>query len=162
MTCEATIIEHYKSSTPVDLEELLGDLNITLERSYELHRDISGELEKREDGSFIIRVNASHAKTRQRFTIAHELGHYMLHRMLIGKGVDDNKAYRSESKGNFNNTNIKPRHETEANQFAASLLMPAGQVRAAYEANPSVFHLAQHFSVSEAAMSIRLRSLRLV
>lgn len=164
MTCEVSIIKKFTSSTPVDMEKLLNALNIKLEYSSTLHSSISGELERCKDGSFVIRVNNSHSKNRQRFTIAHELGHYMLHRVLIGNGVDDSKAYRSEAAGNFHNTNIKDWHETEANQFAAGLLMPKNQVIEAFtrEEDKSIAHLAKLFSVSESAMSIRLRSLKLL
>lgn len=45
--------------------------------------------------TFLITVAANDPLTRQRFTLAHELGHYMLHRTLIGDGLDDDRAYRS-------------------------------------------------------------------
>lgn len=161
MNNEAKLIEQFKSSVPVDLDQLLACLGVGLERSSNLDPDISGELERGEHGQFVIRVNASHSLVRQRFTIAHELGHYMLHRVLIGKGVDDNKAYRSDDVGNFYNKNILPEHETQANQFAASLLMPADQVRSVYDRMTSLSEMALHFSVSKSAMDVRLRSLSL-
>lgn len=158
---ELDTIKAFRSHLPVDLEAMIKALGIEYENSYSLHPDISGEIERLNQGKFIIRVNASHANTRQRFTAAHELGHYILHRSLIGEGIDDNKAYRSQSQGKFHNQNITARHETEANQFAAAVLMPTGLVVLERAANSNIAYLASRFGVSQEAMRIRLASLDL-
>lgn len=158
---EKAVIDEYRSHLPVDINGLIENLNVTFEESKDLDSEISGEIERLSSDKFVIRVNARHAETRKRFTAAHELGHYILHRALIGKGVDDNKAYRSEKGGNFHNTNITQRHETEANQFAAVVLMPSNLVRSEFAQNPSVEALAYRFGVSQQAMRIRLSSLNL-
>lgn len=152
------VLEYMKASMPVDLDKLCNDLGIDL--SYvDMIDEISGEVECREDGSFAINVNKRHHPNRQRFTIAHELGHFIHHRSLIGDGIDDNKAYRSVDTGKYYNKNITPYHEREANRFAASLLMPKDKVIKCKKSNISTIKMAEHFKVSQAAMSYRLREL---
>ena len=96
-------------------------------------------------------VNAADAWVRQRFTMAHELGHWLLHRDL----------YRSNS-GRYR---VLPRFaqpasddplEKEANHFAANLLVPARLLRPVR--GVSVPRLAQAFGVSELMMGYRLRN----
>ena len=159
---EVETIKEVMRKFPVDLEHLFRKLKIRYEKSDDLDSSISGEIERISKGSFIIRTNAGHSDQRQRFTAAHELGHYMLHRLLLGVGVDDNKAYRSDLKlGNFTNSNIKKGHETEANRFAAIVLMPSSLVKDEFNKDQNSSNLARTFCVSEQAMSIRLKSLKL-
>ena len=62
--------------------------------------------------------------------MAHELGHYYLHRSLIGDGLDDNVKYRSTSSGTFYNKAVDLQHEKQANSFAAAVLMPEDPIKA--------------------------------
>ncbi len=96
-----------------------------------------------------IRVNRHHSKEKQRFTIAHEFGHYFIHRDT-GIFVDDE------------NSNPEDEREKEANKFAAELLMPTAWVKRDYGATPDPKALANKYKVSEQAMWIRLLELRLV
>ncbi|HMK91417.1 MAG TPA: ImmA/IrrE family metallo-endopeptidase [Thermoleophilia bacterium] len=87
---------------------------------------------------------------RLRFTIAHEIGHFMLHQ---GRAVNERAGARSEGTA---------RYEREADQFAAELLMPEHLVRqAALEVGADPRLLADRFDVSVQAMSVRLRRLGL-
>jgi Zn-dependent peptidase ImmA (M78 family) len=123
---------------------------------------------RRPDGSGVIGVNSEHPKTRQRFTIAHEIGHLLLH----GEEefhIDEKAplALRDE----VSSQAIDPR-EIEANQFAAELLMPDTLVRAsvgaliAAEANitaeDAIERLAREYRVSPLAMTHRLSNLRII
>ncbi|WP_196588042.1 ImmA/IrrE family metallo-endopeptidase [Aliivibrio fischeri] len=153
-----TVLDYMKANMPVDLRKLCNDLDIEL--SYvTMDDDISGEIECRKDGSFAINVNKNHHPNRQRFTIAHELGHFIHHRSLIGDGIDDNKAYRSVNQGKYFNQNISIAHEREANTFAASLLMPKEMVAKCKHEHMSTIDMAEYFKVSQAAMSYRLQGL---
>lgn len=91
--------------------------------------------------------------------MAHELGHYLLHAHLIGEGVDDSVAYRSEPFGEFYNEMISATEETEANQFAARLLMPKSKIIECVGVGDSISELAKKFQVSKQAMNIRLQAL---
>lgn len=145
------VIETHWNSTPVPIDAIIRDIGLPL--SYEAMADnISGYIE-RTDGTYRIVVNANHAPTRQRFTAAHELGHYIYHRDLLGEGVGDNRAYRTEGT-NRPNANIRPIHERQANSFAANVLMP--RHRLTDVAGESTAALAARFNVSQQAMAIRL------
>jgi Zn-dependent peptidase ImmA (M78 family) len=116
---------------------------------------ISGEIrpDPEAPGQFIIRVNRNDSARRQRFTVAHEIGHFLLHRDEIGNGITDDVLYRSS---------LSDRREAQANRMAADLLMPQdlvdewlGNARTLKVDNVIGF-LADKFNVSEAAMKIRL------
>lgn len=104
---------------------------------------------KLDEGRPTILFNAGEAATRRRFTIAHELGHYAL-----GHGPRPR-----DSAAAFNLLN-HDRVETEANRFAAELLMPAAQVRSMLDSGVvALSALANAFGVSEVAMKFRLMNL---
>ncbi|MEO0625256.1 MAG: ImmA/IrrE family metallo-endopeptidase [Pseudomonadota bacterium] len=140
---------------PVDVIRLAEDLGVRVNETF-LDGEISGELVRNSNGGFEINVNASHAPTRQRFTVAHELGHFLQHRDLIGDGLDDDRAYRSTQSGRYFNTRIGPRQETQANQFAASLLMPSHLIERLRNEGLDRREMAARLGVSEHAMAIRL------
>ncbi len=145
------VIAQHWDSTPVPIEAIIRDLGLPL--CYESMADnISGYIE-RQNGSYRIVVNSNHAPTRQRFTAAHELGHYVYHRDLLGEGVGDNRAYRTEGTDRPN-ANIRPIHERQANSFAANVLMPRHRLTSV--GGESTAALAARFGVSPAAMKIRL------
>lgn len=145
------VIAKHWDSTPVPIGAIIAEIGLPL--SYEpLDDNISGYIE-RTDGSYKIVVNSNHARTRQRFTAAHELGHYIFHRDLLGEGVGDNRAYRTEGT-RLANANIRPLHERQANSFAANVLMP--RHRLALLTDETTNMLANMFEVSKEAMRIRL------
>lgn len=145
------VISQHWDSTPVPIDQIISDIGLPL--CYEAMADnISGYIE-RSNGSYRIVVNANHAPTRQRFTAAHELGHYVFHRDLLGEGVGDNRAYRTEGTERPN-ANIRPIHERQANSFAANVLMP--RHRLTDVGHETTQALAERFGVSQEAMRIRL------
>ena len=147
-------IEEFRRFVPVDVVALCKELDIEL--SYEdMSDNLSGQIEKKEDGSYKITVNKNDGLTRQRFTIAHEIGHYTLHRVLIGNGLTENRMYRSVH-GKFNNTSISNFQETEANSFAAYLLMPDEKIDESIKEGLSSPEIAERFVVSKQAMDIKL------
>lgn len=149
----ATIQSHHDSA-PVRLSAIANALGVKVIAT-SLPSGISGEIRPDPDnaGQFIIRVNRNDSARRQRFTVAHEIGHYLLHRNEIGDGITDDVLYRSE---------LSDRREAQANRMAADLLMPQQLVdewldRArALKVDNVVGFLADKFNVSEAAMKIRL------
>jgi len=147
---------------PVRIEGIIRSVGIILEKNADLDDQISGQIEHLGNQKYKISVNKKDHYYRKRFTMAHELGHFLYHSHLIGDGVDDNRAYRSVSLGNFDNPHIGPREETEANQFAASILMPTDAVKNVWAGLKDVERVAKEFQVSKAAMTIRLAGLDLV
>ena len=83
---------------------------------------------------------------RDRFTAAHELGHYFLHSL---QGERPLIAYRRGS----------TRNEWEANWFAASLLMPEAEFREAWRKYGNPISVSRVFEVSEAAARVRAERL---
>jgi len=116
---------------------------------------ISGLIEPDESATsgFRIRINRHEIAERQRFTLAHEIGHFILHRSLIGGGVVDDTMYRSA---------LSSRREVEANKFAAELCMPRNLIeeerakRKHLDGDSLVDEMAKLFKVSRQAMRIRL------
>lgn len=148
------IIEASQSEPPVRLATVAQALGIRL-RASTLPVGISGEIrpDPESPAGFTVRVNRHDAVRRQRFTIAHELSHFLLHRDQIGDGIVDDVLYRSE---------ISDAREAEANRLAADILMPRSLVaewvdRArALGVTDIPKYLAEKFEVSEAAIKIRL------
>lgn len=155
-------IRSFQHSAPVNVEGLIESFGVKLERKAALHPDIAGEIQRLDPNRFRIAANAKDHYYRRRFTMAHELGHFLMHRDLLGDGTDDDRAYRSVDAGNFYNTSITPEHEMEANRFAANLLMPAHLVRRYYyERTSDPVELSKLFQVSSEAMRHRLAGLGL-
>lgn len=103
------------------------------------------------DGKWIMCINSSHNPKRQRFTMAHELGHYILHR---GKNIEfvDTTFFRSDEMDSI---------EYIANEFASRLLMPEDKLRKLIDEDriKNIGELASRFDVSSAAMKYRVISL---
>ncbi len=112
----------------------------------------------------LVFVNASDSVPRQRFSAAHELGHFVLHRdKMYGVSFADIPENIELSKKQSD------QHEREANRFAADLLMPeelcherAEDFKRAYRVwprTPLAYYMAAEFLVSGEAMSYRLKDL---
>jgi Zn-dependent peptidase ImmA (M78 family) len=145
---------------PVPVEQIALNEGVQLVRQ-RFEGDQSGFM-YRHDGHKIIGINSTHSRRRQRFTIAHEIGHLELHQqdLIVDRAI--NYRDRTSALG-------IDQAEIDANAFAASLLMPADLVLQAVKSatgDPSlttrerlVSHLAQLFDVSAEAMSYRLINL---
>lgn len=154
---EAEIVRRFTSSFPVKVGELAKELGLKVTRA-PLPPKISGLIQPIQPSAdapagFEIRVNKYEIPERQRFTVAHEIAHYLLHRDDIGSGVVDSIMYRS---------NLTSRKETEANRLAADIVMPARAVGRELErlggqrTEDVVEELATIFRVSVPAMKVRL------
>lgn len=150
---EAAVVNRYLQQIPVDLDGMAAELGLVVERS-PLEQNIAGKLIRDDTApaGYRIVINSQDAQRRQRFTFAHELAHFMLHRDLVDE-VIDNALYRSPNLGDD--------MERQADRFAAQLLLPAQEVRRAYKADKALARLAERFNVSDSALRIRLRELRL-
>ncbi len=116
------------------------------------------------DSEYSIFVNNSKPENRQHFTLGHELGHYFLHQDILHEGdglIEDKELDGNAILYRLDDT-AYTRIETEANHFAAALLMPSNLVREAWEATTSIEKCAKIFQVSTIAMNIRLTELGFV
>lgn len=120
-----------------------------------LEPDISGMLAKRAGQDAEIYLNASDSLNRQRFSCAHEIGHYV---KRVSSNAQDSWGY-IDRRGPSAAQGIDAA-EIYANQFAAELLMPEQQVRK-YARELSPAGLAIKFDVSVGAMKFRLENLGL-
>ncbi len=143
---------------PVPVENITKKLGLLL-CPLPAEDDISGAI-IRKDGRTVIAVNPAHHSNRQRFTIAHELGHFFLHEHL-GEHVDQNfrVAWRKASASSGVNW-----IEIEANRFAAELLIPTKFLKRDLDSLESidirtVAVLANRYGVSKDAMKFRLTNL---
>jgi len=162
MATVKSIRDQHSTSAPVNIEQMIRDLGIELDKKAPLDPEISGQIELLENDKYKISANRDHHYYRRRFTMAHELAHYILHSDLIGRGLDDNVMYRSTREGNFYNPNVEQSHEIEANKLAAELLVPGKLLRALWdEGERNLEQLAKKFQVSKKAMEIRLKTLGL-
>lgn len=148
------IIRRFQEDYPVKVGRLAKELGLRVLLK-PLPAKISGEIRPSNEtpSGFEININRFEKNTRQRFTIAHEIGHYLLHSHLIGGGITDSVLYRSR---------LSNQIEAEANRTAADILMPKHLVeRVAKDLNlrftdDSVEHFAEALQVSKQAMRIRV------
>jgi predicted transcriptional regulator len=150
------IISEYQKAPPVDVDALARALGIKV-NYIELDEGIYGSLNRHPTwggpSGYVIFINKKDPRVRQRFTLAHEIAHFVLHRDLIDSEVVDRAMYRSD---------LSTAHETQANRLAADILMPGHLLRREFAETKDVAVLARRFDVSMAAMEIRLKSLRLI
>jgi Zn-dependent peptidase ImmA (M78 family) len=151
---------------PVPIHLVAERLDLTMEAAA-LGEKVSGMLVVKGDRG-AIGYNSAHARVRQRFTISHEIAHYLLHAKRTGKAqlfIDRHVAYRRDE----HSAAGVDQEEVEANQLGAALLMPRGLVQQEIRTNDldldddeAISLLAKRFHVSTAAMSNRLANLRML
>lgn len=164
------------TTAPVDVRTIVKKMGILLVEAPNEDGELSGLILRNKE-STLIGVNKNHHENRKRFTIAHELGHYLLHEdkdVFVDK--DENLRSSVHYRKTQNGYCVK---EEEANIFAAELLMPETLVRKDfnmfYEMIKERFSevterhlkiiielLSEQFQVSKQAMEIRIDTLKLV
>lgn len=152
---------------PIDIEKIANKLGLEI-RIEDLGRNVSGVLIIK-DGKGVIGYNPSEnsSNVRRRFTIAHEIGHFLLH-SHNEKIFVDKKAFRTHYR-NSDSSSGEQKLEREANAFAASILMPRDLLLKDLDKIPfdlgdeqdSIKGLADKFQVSSQAMAFRLSNLGL-
>lgn len=156
---------HDLNELPIDVEALARAEGALVVRS-RFDGNVSGMV-FREDGRTVLGVNASTSPRRQRFTVAHELGHIVLH---AGRPLTVDSQVRVNFRDDVS-SRATDDEEIQANAFAAALLMPAGLVRqeflSAQESGGLTREqvtslLARRFDVSAEAMGYRLINLALL
>ncbi len=148
-------LSRYQLQAPVDVVRIAEDhFGIAVWRQ-QLEPGVSGKLmrdpENGGPSGFSILVADDEPHVRQRFTIAHEIAHFVLHRQAVdrmGGEVQDDVFYRS---------GMNTAQEAEANRYAADLLMPSALINNLIILGiTQVDVLAKRLGVSEAALKIRL------
>jgi Zn-dependent peptidase ImmA (M78 family) len=148
------------SRPPVPVEKIAASLGAHV--AYEaFDGEVSGMLYREDGGRALIGVNSTHVSTRQRFTLAHEIAHLVMHK---GDPVFIDRLVRV----NWRDGRPGPK-EIEANAFAAELLMPRTLMNREIDRvlarsrqiapEQLIAKLAETFRVSQEAMGYRLVNL---
>lgn len=153
------LAKHAQHAAPIDVIRMIESEGINLVVD-DMDDDHSGFLLV-ENGAATVAINSEHHPNRQRFTAAHELGHYVLHSQGRDRFFVDKAYFRGPSASAGTET-----QEIEANRFAACLLMPAELLKdyasRARLTDLEVYRLSTAFQVSEQAMTLRLANLGLI
>ncbi|WP_213742069.1 ImmA/IrrE family metallo-endopeptidase [Bradyrhizobium sp. dw_411] len=144
---------HWAKGAPVDVQAIIREAGVEY-KEMPKPSSVSGLIEAY-GGGYRIVVNSDHSLVRRRFTAAHELGHYVYHRDIIGDGIVDDAAYRSERIGQYGGK-IRPEYETQANRFAAIILMPTVLLDQLQAKQTPIPEMARQLQVSVEALRIRL------
>lgn len=150
---ELSAFKDFLDQKPVPLGKIAKALGIDVIVS-SLPPGISGQISNIQ-GKFEIRINRNEARERQRYTLAHELAHFLLHRDQISNGtsITDNRLYRSGAPEQI---------EYEANRLAADLIMPDHLIARdvhrldGFSLEDALEKLASEWQVSKTALEIRL------
>ena len=163
-TAKGLLAELDIQAPPVPVHQLARHRGARIVRVEGDEGDIDGFL-YRDDGKVVIGVNRNQASVRQRFTIAHELGHLLLHESGEPSQVYVDRGFRVRLRSGVSSEGTDL-HEMEANRFAAELLMPLDFLRVDLEgrefdlaADHELRELAKRYGVSTQALAIRLNGL---
>jgi Zn-dependent peptidase ImmA (M78 family) len=143
-------VEKFSKDIGIDIKLMTSDLTAISKRE---NNEISGVMINK-DGLIKIFVHEKDSPTRQRFTIAHELGH-------IYKDVDEGKDLKISSVS-YRMANCEGEafiNEQLINAFASELLMPTEQVKFFVETNYSLYEIANKFGVSYLAMLNKVKTI---
>lgn len=155
------------TKVPIDLPSITKQLNLKVVYSDEIPDTVSGVLDCRNSESPLILINKNKSENHQRFSLAHEIGHYLLHSFDGQLHMDGSMGvfFRSSLEGTTPSPNksYSVKMEREANVFAAELLMPKDLLEKEVNSRSQsidmtlVEELAKIFAVSQIAMAIRIR-----
>lgn len=147
---------------PVPVEKIAKALGAVV-RFSPLDEELSGMIYIK-DGVPVIGVNSLHHPNRQRFTIAHEIGHLVMHRDMISENVHVDKQFRVLMRDSNSSTGSEE-IEVQANRFAAELLIPSSMfdptkiLASDIDDEGPLDELAKKFRVSKQMLEYRIRSL---
>ena len=147
---DKSVVEKYLCKIPVKLGSMAKELGVVVKRSPTIPRNISGKITKLPTGVYEIKINKYESLERQRFTLAHELAHFLLHRTEIDRlgEIADNVLYRSGASETI---------EYEANRLAAQIIIPEEAINECQQAiGKNVDQLAKEFGVSKTVMEVRM------
>jgi Zn-dependent peptidase ImmA (M78 family) len=139
-----------ESIVPIDIREILDLYKIPLKFVEFKDESISGAFEMHPQAIY---VNTDDSFPRKTFTIAHELGHLILH-----EKKEQEVFYRVDI---ARISEEDKQEEQEANWFAASLLMPESVIKKYWSLTKDIEKLAKIFGSSPSAVYYRLKNLGL-
>lgn len=139
-------IEKYNIRCPVNLYYVAHRLDVEIYKTKKLPRQVLGSVKLSDDKIWIITINSNQINPRQRFSIAHEMGHILLDHGEAGYQFIDTIGKQDQL------------YERQADTFATELLMPAVEFKNIYFnhhiTNPA--DIADYFQVSMQTTEIRI------
>jgi len=158
-------LDKYAGQVPFPVAALARDFNLDVYLTGDLEDRQSGMI-KKEDDHYVIYINERHPANRQRFTIAHEIAHFVKHKNLLDAEeehldfiVQPVNGEKVLQRADRLMSEAERKMEWEANSIAAEILMPAQQFRIAFEHANAIEEVAEKFGVSPAAATIRAKTL---
>jgi len=146
-----THYERYKAAYPYAYEmvnKIIQDYGVIIDEFPMQSNSFAGMLWN-DDGRYIIVINPDLPKSRKLFTLAHELGHFLMHRFY-------QPAFFCTR---LNGQAFDPK-ERQANVFAAELLMPLDKIKQLAKRGITLKNAARCIGVSEQALRYRIKDLR--
>ena len=148
--------ENWDQKLPVDIKSICRASGVNTYMRL-LPDNLSGMIVKHSDqddaDAFI---DEGEPEVRQRFTLAHELGHFIERTQVAQDGEFGFKEIRSNAPGK---AAYFP-HEFFADEFAGSVLMPEKKVKEFQDKKMGIDEMAEQFQVSVAAVKQRIKSLK--
>ena len=142
------------TAPPVDLQPVLAHLGFEY-HLVDFPDGVDALLVTTGDGRRVAGVNRNHHPHRQRFSLAHEVGHRLLGHQVTYYSADisiDNPPERIDHRRE------PKRFETEANIFAGEMLVPLSMLKTAHAKSQDLESLSKVFFVSTQVISIALMS----
>jgi Zn-dependent peptidase ImmA (M78 family) len=168
---EALLERHGVEDGAVPVDDIARNLGIEVTRD-RVDDELSGFIVRdQESNKVVIGANKSHHPHRQRFTVAHELGHFLLHKgQPVHLDEDNTRAAFRVNLRSAESTTGEDNDEREANLFAAELLMPASFLKKDLQGKDVdllddgkfLEKLAGKYKVSVQALTFRLAYLRYI
>ncbi|HEU5187060.1 MAG TPA: ImmA/IrrE family metallo-endopeptidase [Candidatus Saccharimonadales bacterium] len=138
----------------IDVVGLAQSFGCTVQEVEFVPDTISAKAQKQSDGSYLIQVSSKDGARRQRFSIAHEVAHIVLH-------DDDEFIEYRKPLADYDDPNLLYK-EVQANMLASALLMPKNLVTKVWEQTRDIDDLGEIFKVSRSAAYYRLDNLQLL
>lgn len=148
---QKNIILANQQKFPIKVGAIAKSLGLVVKKAT-LTAGISGQI-KLTDGVCTIKVNRHDVKARQRFTVAHEIAHFLLHHDKLADGITDDILYRSA---------LSDKLEAQANRLAADIIMPWALIKdslanySGLKIEKKIENIAEDAGVSTTAIKIRL------
>jgi len=146
------LLKKYKNSASVPIIKIAHDLGLKIFMAKDLPDKFCGALRK-EGEDFVIYVNKDHCEERKKFTIAHEIAHFLEHKELIAS--NDYATLNRQKLKDEEGDEVINEKEVEANKLASILLMPKKKFKDVWEKANSIEEVASEFEVSVSAATLR-------
>ena len=145
----------FQKDIPVAIGKLANSFNLEVYRVDDMKDGISGAIVN-ENGKYVIYTNENEPIVRRRFTIAHELAHYLLHKNIIDDDLDGNLTDAKDI-GIMYRSKLSTIFEREANILASEILIPIYELKKFIDEDNinSISKLSNIFKVSKEAIRIR-------